>query len=195
MPTLVVPILWGILAYSLGSMNWGPLVARRYGVDILTVGNRNPGAANVFRVVGPLPGIAVYLGDMLIATLAVVPTRWLPLSDVCMPVASVMVVVGTMFPIFSRFRGGTGLAKGTGVAMGINPLGFLLALPLGLLVLGRLRDAGWAGGLVFGVVLLISAFVSGDVVGAGSIAGVGALVFLRSRLQYRNQITRVGGPG
>ena len=185
MPLVIVPILWGLYAYTAGSINWAYPVARRYGVDILRTGNRNRGTANVFRVVGPLPGVKVYLADMLTATAVVAPTHWLPLSDTCMLVASGMVVVGTMFPVFSHFRGGTGLAKSTGVAAGINPLGLLLALPLGLYVLGTLRNAAWAGGLGLGLVLLASASISHDAVGVISIAMVGALIFIRSRVQYR----------
>ena len=105
MPLVIVPILWGLYAYTAGSINWAYPVARRYGVDILRMGNRNPGTANVFRVVGPLPGVMVYLADMLTATAVVAPTHWLPLSDTCMLVASGMVVLGTMFPVFSHFRG------------------------------------------------------------------------------------------
>ena len=185
MPLVIVPILWGLLAYTAGSINWAYPVAQRYGVDILRTGNRNPGAANAFRVVGPLPGVLVYVADTVTAMVVVAPTHWLPLSDACMLAASGMVIVGTMSPVFSHFRGGTGLAKSTGVAAGINPLGLLLALPLGLYVLGTLRDAGWAGGLGLGLVLLASAYISHDAVGVASIAMVGALIFIRSRVQYR----------
>ena len=185
MPLFFVPILWGLFAYTAGSINWGYPVAKRYGVDILTTGNGNPGAANVFRVVGSLPGVIVYFADMLTATVVVTPTHWLPLSDTCMLAASGMVIVGTMFPVFSHFQGGTGLAKSTGVAAGINPLGLLLALPLGGLVLGTLRSGAWAGGIGLGLVLLASAFISHDAVEVISIAMVGALISIRSRVQYR----------
>ena len=151
-------------------------------MDIVTTGNRNPGAANVFRVVGSLPGAIVYLADMLTATVVVAPTHWLPLSDACMLVASGTVIAGTMFPVFSHFRGGTGLAKSTGVAVGINPWGLLLLLPLGLYVLRTHRNAAWAGVLGLGLVLLASAFIFQDAMGVISIAMVGALIFIRSRV-------------
>ena len=77
------------------------------------------------------------------------------------------------------------MAKSTGVAAGINPLWLLLALLLGRYVFGTLRNAGWAGGLVLVLVLLASAFISHDAVGVISIAMVGALIFIRSRFQYR----------
>ena len=186
MPLFVVPILWGILAYLVGSINWGYLVARWYGVDILSVGNRNPGAGNVFRTVGPIQGIAVYVADVLTGASVVIPAGWLPLPEVCRLVASVMILVGTMYPLFSGFRGGTGLAKGMGAVMGVNPAGFFLGVPLGALVVWRLHDTGWAGALVVGTALLFSVFFYSDWVGSGNIAAIGALIFLRSLVQYRS---------
>ena len=186
MPSYAVPILWGILAYLIGSINWGLLVARGYGVDILAAGNRNPGASNVFRTVGPLPGVAVYLADMLSAAIVIFPTRWLPFSEACLLVAVLAVFAGTVFPLFSGFKGGTGLAKSTGAIMGINPLGFFLGAPLGLLIIWRLHNPGWAGGLLIGVALLVSIVVHGDVVGASGIVALAILVFLRAKIQYRS---------
>ena len=154
-------------------------------MERVTKGTRTPGAANVLRVVGTLPGVIVYLADMLTATVVVAPTHWLPLSDTCMLVASGMVIMGTIFPVFSHFRGGTGLAKGTGVAAGINPLGLLLVLPLGLYVLRSGRNAAGAGVLGLGLVLLASAFISQDAVGVISIAMAGSFISIRSRVQYR----------
>ena len=187
---IVIPVLWGALAYLAGSINWGLFVSRKYGVDILSVGNRNPGAANVYREVGRGPGLYVYVADMLTAALVVAPTRWLPSSDACMLAASVMVVVGTVFPVWSRLKGGTGLAKGTGVALGINPSGFLLGSLVGLFVLIKLRNPGWAGALAAGVTILTSAFLFNDWIGLSAISSAGALIFLRSGVQYRGRRTR-----
>ena len=186
MAFLFVPVLWGILAYLIGSINWGHLVARRYGIDIFEAGTRNPGASNVFRTVGPLPGMAVYLADMLSAAFVVVPARALPFPEVCLLVAVLAVFTGTVFPLFSGFKGGTGLAKSTGAIMGINPLGFFLGAPIGLLIIWRLHNPGWAGGLLIGVALLVSIVVFGDVVGASGIVALALLVFLRAKVQYRS---------
>ena len=185
MPSFAVPILWGILAYLIGSFNWALLIARVYGVDILAAGNRNPGASNVYRTVGPLPGIAVYLADTLSGAAVIIPTRWLPFPEICLLVAVFAVFTGTVFPIFSGFKGGTGLAKSTGAVMGINPLGFFIGAPLGLFVIWRLHNPGWAGGLLLGVTLLVSIVVFRDVVGASGIVALALLVKLRALIQYR----------
>ena len=186
MPSFIVPILWGLMVYLVGSVNWGFLVARWHGVDILASGNRNPGAANVFRTVGPLQGVVVYLADLSVGVAVVFPASWLPLPDVCRFVGAIMVIMGTAYPILLGFKGGTGLAKAMGVMLAINPIGFFLGSPLGILVVRRFHNAGWAGGIVAGFVLLFSALVYRDVVGTAIVATVGILVALRSLVQYRS---------
>ena len=54
-------ILAGLLAYLLGSVPFGLLVARARGVDIRAVGSRNIGATNVFRCVGKPGGILTFV--------------------------------------------------------------------------------------------------------------------------------------
>ncbi len=184
MPSYAVPALWGLAAYLLGSITWGYLVARLYGVSIRTVGTRNPGAANVFRTVGRLPGIAVFVADVMTGAAALLPAGWLPHPDITRLVAAVMVLVGTFFPLFTRFQGGTGLAKGMGAAMGINPAGFFVGAPVGILLLVRFRNSALAGGTVIVISGLFSILVYRDLAGAGIMALVGLLVFLRARFQY-----------
>ena len=78
------------------------------------------------------------------------------------------------------------MAKSTGAIMGINPLGFFLGAPVGLLIIWRLHNPGWAGGLLIGIALLVSIVVFGDVVGASGIVALAFLVFLRAKVQYRS---------
>ena len=52
-------------AYLIGSIDFAIFVSRLHGVDIRAHGSGNPGTANVFRVVGVLPGIMVLVGDLL----------------------------------------------------------------------------------------------------------------------------------
>lgn len=186
MPGFVVPILWGVFAYLLGSLHWSYLAARWAGVDISSVGNRNPGAANVFREVGRVQGIAVLLADGLMGIAAVLPTGWLPLPEVCRVVGTVMVMLGTMYPVFWGFKGGTGLAKGMGAALGINVVGVLLGCVLGLLVVWRFRNSGWSGAVVVVTAFALSIALYRDLAGAGNIVLIAALIFIRSKVQYRS---------
>ena len=186
MPDFVVPVLWGAFAYLLGSTNWGYLVARMAGVDISSTGNRNPGAANVFREVGRAQGVLVFLADGLMGVAATLPAMWLPLSEVCRVVGAAAVMIGTMYPVFWGFRGGTGLAKGMGAVLGINPVGVLLGGVLGLFVVWRFHNPGWAGALVVVTAFALSIGLYRDWAAVGTILLVAALIFLRSKLQYRS---------
>ena len=186
-------ILSGIVAYLAGSIIWGHLMARWGGVDIRKVGTRNPGAANVFRTIGIIPGVIAFVADVLTATLVVIIAGFLPAPEMIRLAASVMLLVGTSYPVFFGFRGGTGLAKGMGAVLAISPVGFLVGVPVGLLVLWKLHNTGWAGGLTIVVALVLSALVYGDLAGAGTIAIVGLVVAARSKLQYRN-LVQVKGP-
>ncbi len=185
MAEFLVPLAWGVFAYLAGSITWGDIIARLYGVDIRAVGNRNPGAANVYRCVGPIQGIAVFLADVLTGFVVVLPASGLPAPEVTRLVASVMVLVGTAFSVFWGFRGGTGLAKAMGAAMAINPAGFFIGAPLGILIVWKFHNPGWGGGVVMGITALASALLYGDLAGLGNVLLLSALVFLRSRVQYR----------
>ena len=185
MPSFIYPILCAVLGYVAGSINWGYLVARWYGVDIQATGTRNPGAANVFRAVGRAQGIAVYLADVLTAALVIFLAGSLPESDFCRLAGAVMLLTGTIFPIFFGFKGGTGLAKGMGVVMGIHPAAFFLGVPVGLFVLWKYHNTGWAGALAVVTSLLFTLLMFDDYVGGGIMAMVAAVIFLRARIQYR----------
>ena len=57
-------IFLGLIAYLLGSIPFGFLIAKLYGVDVRTVGSKNIGATNVFRTVGKFSGILTFILDM-----------------------------------------------------------------------------------------------------------------------------------
>ena len=185
MPSFIYPILCAVLGYVAGSINWGYLVARWYGVDIQATGTRNPGAANVFRAVGRAQGIAVYVADVMTAASVIFLAGSLPESDYCRLAGAAMLLTGTVYPIFWGFKGGTGLAKGMGVVMGVNPAAFFLGVPVGLFVLWKYRNTGWAGALAVVTSWLFTLFLFGDMAGGGIMAMVAALIFLRARIQYR----------
>lgn len=115
MPALI------LVAYLLGTFPSAVLVARASGVDIHTVGSGNPGASNVTRALGWRKGVWVYALDALkgaIATLIPLLLDGRPLAYWCGAAA----IVGHMFPVFRRFRGGKGVATGSGVLVVLFPL-------------------------------------------------------------------------
>ena len=115
MPALI------LVAYLLGTFPSAILVARANGIDIHSVGSGNPGASNVTRALGWRKGVWVYVLDAVkgaVATLIPLLLDGRPLAYWCGAAA----IVGHMFPVFRRFRGGKGVATGSGVLVVLFPL-------------------------------------------------------------------------
>lgn len=125
---LLVPI-----AYLLGTFPSAILIARANGIDISTFGSGNPGASNVTRALGWRTGVWVYVLDAgkgaLAAGLGLVANGY-PLAYACGAAA----IVGHMFPVLRRFKGGKGVATGSGVLLIVQPILAPLAVGLWWLV-------------------------------------------------------------
>ena len=125
--------VWLIGAYLVGSIPASLLVARiAKGIDIRQHGSGNPGATNVYRVCGPVPGIIAFAADFLKGFLPVLlALRYLgngnPLSALAVGLACIL---GHVFTVFLRFKGGKGVATGAGVFFALLPLPALFAFIL-----------------------------------------------------------------
>ncbi|HET6281027.1 MAG TPA: glycerol-3-phosphate 1-O-acyltransferase PlsY [Polyangia bacterium] len=110
-------------ATVMGSIPTGLLIARARGVDIRAVGSGNIGATNVARALGKPWAIFVLLCDALKGFLPVFAGRFLipGLADWTVALAGLGAIVGHMFTVFLRGRGGKGVATSLGVALGISP--------------------------------------------------------------------------
>jgi len=165
---LLASLLIAAAAYLLGSIPIGYLLVRFFRhQDIRTFGSGNIGATNVLRSGGKGLGAATFLLDVLKGCCAV----WLGalLGGLLMPaapvrsaegIAALVAVLGHMFPIWLRFRGGKGVATGFGVFLVAAPLAALAAISAFLLVLflGRYVSVAsilGAGGFPFFAWLLV----------------------------------------
>jgi glycerol-3-phosphate acyltransferase PlsY len=105
-----------LVAYLLGSIPFGYLIVKvREGRDIRASGSGNIGATNVARTAGPAAGVVTLLLDLAKGYLAV----WMAAKFSggclnCMMVGAVAVVLGHMFPVWLKFKGGKGVATGVG---------------------------------------------------------------------------------
>lgn len=127
-----------ILAYLIGSIPSGLWIGQLfYKTDIRQHGSGNLGATNTFRVLGKKAGAVVTVMDILKGTLATLLPTFAILSNshIHPLIAGVIAVVGHMFPIFAKFRGGKAVATSAGVLLGYHWPIFVILLIAFLLCL------------------------------------------------------------
>jgi glycerol-3-phosphate acyltransferase PlsY len=139
--------LLGAGAYLLGSIPFGVLAARMKGVDLRTIGSGNIGATNVARGLGKGWAIAVLAADAAKGFLPVWIGRRLGLPPTAVAAAGLLAIVGHMFTLFLRGRGGKGVATSLGVSLAISPLAGLCSFGVYVLVYLTLRISS-AGSLL-----------------------------------------------
>jgi glycerol-3-phosphate acyltransferase PlsY len=115
------------LAYLMGSIPFGYIIAKRRGVDIRTVGSGNIGGTNITRNLGFKWGLLVAFLDLLKSFIPAFLARtfihvpWQALS------ISVMPIIGTIFPVFLGFKGGKGVAATFGSLLAwLGPIFFII---------------------------------------------------------------------
>lgn len=122
--------LWWLLgAYLLGSVPFGVLIARAYGIDLRKVGSGNIGATNVSRALGRKWGYVCFALDTLKGLVPMAAAKYAGLvSDaprtmdlLAWLAVGCAAVVGHIFPVFLKFKGGKGVATGLGVVIGAYP--------------------------------------------------------------------------
>ncbi|AKF30655.1 glycerol-3-phosphate 1-O-acyltransferase PlsY [Bacillus velezensis] len=114
-----------ILAYAIGSIPSGLVVGKLVkGIDIREHGSGNLGATNAFRTLGVKAGSVVVAADILKGTLAAALPYLLhvPIHPL---LAGVAAVIGHVFPVFAKFKGGKAVATSGGVLLFYAPLLFV----------------------------------------------------------------------
>lgn len=126
-------------SYLIGSIPFGYVVAKQLrGIDIRDTGSGNIGTTNVWRTLGPGPGIAVLGLDILKGVVAVALGRYLGVPNWEL-LTALAVLAGHSWPIFLSFRGGKIIATGAGVVLALSPVSVLVAAVLWLLAVGLTR--------------------------------------------------------
>lgn len=136
---IIVPLL----GYLAGSTPFGYLFARVVsGMDIRREGSGNIGATNVARVLGPKWGILILFLDLLKGSLSVLLLPKLAGPELQHDLgvwAGFAAIIGHMYPIWLRFRGGKGVATALGVVLALSPMATLAAVTTFLFIVGSTR--------------------------------------------------------
>lgn len=117
-----IDIILLIAAYLLGSVPFGLIIAKCKKIDIRSQGSGNIGATNVTRVIGKKLGALVLMLDLLKAVLAVLLAREFTSSFEITALCGAICVLGHIFPIWLKFKGGKGVASTLGVLLAISPI-------------------------------------------------------------------------
>jgi acyl phosphate:glycerol-3-phosphate acyltransferase len=148
-----------LISYLLGSIPFGYLLVRsREGQDIRKFGSGNIGATNVFRK-SRLTGILTLILDAGKGYMAVVLAGWLGGSMKWQAAAAVCAIIGHVFTIWLRFKGGKGVATGCGAFLALSPLAVSTTL------------------IAFVIILLLTRYISAASIGATALFPLWAYLF------------------
>lgn len=178
------------LAYLVGAIPMTWLVARiGAGVDLRTVGSGNLGATNLYRALGwkfAIPAGAFDVAKGALPTLVlpprIGPDPWIPLA------VGAAAIVGHVFSIFVRFRGGKGVATAAGVVLALAPAPLLLSFVLWAAIV---RFTGYVslGSMVGAVAFPVSAWILGTA--NPYVVPVGAALAAFILFTHRSNISRL----
>jgi acyl phosphate:glycerol-3-phosphate acyltransferase len=175
-------VVWVVVllvpAYLLGTFPTAHLIVRSHGRDVTQEGSGNPGASNVGRLLGWRWGLLAFLGD---AAKGAVPAGvgLLVQGRAGGYLLGVAAVVGHVFPVTRRFKGGRGVATAAGMMLVLHPL-VALALVVVWLLVGRVLRMASVASLVCAVALPVLVWVSDrDAWEIGLAAALAALIVAR----------------
>jgi len=128
-----------LAAYLMGSIPFAQLLSKRRGVDLRRVGSGNVGATNVLRTLGVRPAVVAMMLDAVKGTLAVLVAQRLT-GGVAAPVlAGLASMIGHVYPVWLRFRGGKGVATAAGAFAVLTPVAAAVAVGVFLLAVAITR--------------------------------------------------------
>lgn len=149
-----------ILAYIIGSIPSGYLIARMYGVeDIRAHGSGNIGATNVARILGTKFFFIVFAADFFKAFLFLVALQSVSVDQLSIMFAGLSLILGNGASIFLQFRGGKAVATSCGVVWAWNPMLVIAVLIPWALTLWATKRVGIASGSAYLTLPLFAAFL------------------------------------
>ncbi len=118
----VIFFIFIFLTYILGSINFAEIfTSRKLGIDIRSLGDGNPGATNVFYNVDRKLGLIVLILDILKGFIPIFIAYNYEITGNSLALIGLFSIIGHQYPVFHKFKGGTGIATTIGVMMFLTP--------------------------------------------------------------------------
>jgi acyl phosphate:glycerol-3-phosphate acyltransferase len=176
------------VAYLLGSIPFGLLIGLIWKrIDVRKHGSQNIGATNVARTVGKPAGALTLLLDAVKGTAAVLIAQQAGMSVDIQAAAALGAILGHVFPIYLKFKGGKGVAVGLGVFLALAPAPTVIAVASFGVVMAVTRIVSLSS-MAGAVGLLAGTFVMGS---EGPVIFLSALLFTLVVVRHRSNIVRI----
>jgi glycerol-3-phosphate acyltransferase PlsY len=178
-------IPWILLGYTVGSVPFAFILARRAGIDVRVAGSGNVGAANVVRTSGLSLGMTVMALDVIKGAATVLAAYAAVGSIQSMAAAGAAAVVGHIYPVWLRFHGGKGVAVAAGAFAVLAPAATVIATIVFATAVGITRVVS-LGSVAATITLPPAAWIAGaptSVLVAAS--GIAALILFRHPANVR----------
>ena len=175
MEKVIAILLLMPVAYMLGTFPSAVLIARSRGIDITSSGSGNPGASNVGRLLGRKLGVLVFVLDGLKGAISVGIGFWIAGYAGALALACAA-VVGHVFPVTRKFKGGKGVATAGGGMIALYPV-LGIAMTLLWLVTAKLTKKASLSSLAIAIGLPVTQIIIGRPAGE-VLTGVGLCAFV-----------------
>lgn len=124
---MFIYFICALIGYLLGSLNFGILISKLlFNKDVRNYGSKNAGMTNTARTFGKKAGAMVFTGDCLKSVaaclIAVKLSKFGTDTVLCGYIAGLFTVIGHIFPVYFKFKGGKGVATALGVTAAMSPV-------------------------------------------------------------------------
>lgn len=148
-----------VFSYFLGNFATSLIVSKLWAnIDIRKHGSGNAGATNVVRTLGLKAGLVTFFGDALKGVFAVLVAGKYGGENIAL-IAGIAVVVGHNWPMLFAFKGGKGIATTIGVALTIYPLGALICILIGIIIVVKTRYISLASIIAISLFPIMNLFI------------------------------------
>ena len=128
-------ILSAVIAYLIGSVNFGVLISKlAYRDDVRSHGSGNGGMTNMLRTYGRGAAAVTFLGDAFKAALSILVVGRMLAGQWGADIAGLACVLGHVFPVYFNFKGGKGVVTVAVMILCQNPFVFLTLLIIFIIV-------------------------------------------------------------
>ena len=188
-----------ILAYLLGSISFSVIFGKKFaGIDVREKGSKNAGATNTLRTAGKKAAIFTLICDILKGIVAVLIGFIVGLlfenidKALLVQIAGIGVVIGHVFPVFFKFKGGKGVATSLGVLLIVNWQIGLICLVFALVIMALTKMVS-AGSILAAVLFpILTIFIHQNyIVNEGNYIVFGIILAAIVIILHRSNIQRI----